>query len=42
MDQLGKWNRQARYSLIVGIQTPEAKVDIYTPVLSTGETTIQI
>jgi len=29
---LGRWNRQARYSLIVTIQTPSEQIDIYTPV----------
>ncbi len=29
---LGAWEKQARYSLIVSIATPESDVDIYTPV----------
>ncbi|HPO14508.1 MAG TPA: S8 family peptidase [Candidatus Hydrogenedentes bacterium] len=29
---LDRWDRSCRYSLIVSIQTPEEKVDIYTPV----------
>jgi Subtilase family len=29
---LGAWEKQARYSLIVSIATPETDVDIYTPV----------
>jgi len=29
---LGRWNRKARYSLIVSLHTPNEKVDIYTPV----------
>lgn len=29
---LGRWNKQARYSLIVTIQTPSEDIDIYTPV----------
>ncbi len=29
---LSKWNRRARYSLIVSINTPEQSVNIYTPV----------
>jgi hypothetical protein len=29
---LGRWARKARYSLIVSVHTPEAEVDIYTPV----------
>jgi hypothetical protein len=29
---LGRWNRKARYSLIVTLKTPAQEVDIYTPV----------
>ena len=29
---LGRWNRAARYSLVVSLHTPEEDVDIYTPV----------
>jgi len=29
---LGRWNEEARYSLIVSIETPSEEVDIYTPV----------
>jgi hypothetical protein len=29
---LGRWSKQARYSLIVTIQTPSEEIDIYTPV----------
>ncbi|MCA9091331.1 MAG: S8 family peptidase [Planctomycetaceae bacterium] len=29
---LDRWNRQARYSLIVTIETPEVNVDLYTPI----------
>lgn len=29
---LGKWDKKARYSLIVSIETPQTEVDIYTPV----------
>ena len=28
----GRWNRTARYALIVSIETPTLEVDIYTPV----------
>lgn len=31
---LGRWNRQARYSLVVSIETPEIDVDILTPVMT--------
>lgn len=29
---LGRWNRKARYSLIVSLHTPNESIDIYTPV----------
>jgi hypothetical protein len=29
---LERWNRQARYSLIVTIETPQVDVDLYTPI----------
>lgn len=29
---LGKWNKKARYSLIVSLSTPEEKIDLYTPI----------
>lgn len=29
---LGRWNRKARYSLIVSLHTPDESIDIYTPV----------
>jgi hypothetical protein len=29
---LGRHDRKARYSLIVSIETPEAGVDLYTPI----------
>lgn len=29
---LGKWNKKARYSLIVSLSTQEEQIDIYTPV----------
>ncbi|MFC1782410.1 S8 family peptidase [Planctomycetota bacterium] len=29
---LGRWNKRARYSLIVSLNTPEQNVDLYTPV----------
>lgn len=31
---LGRWNRSARYSLIISISTPEMNVDLYTAVLN--------
>jgi hypothetical protein len=30
--QLGRWDRKARYSMIVSISTPQTDVDIYTSV----------
>jgi len=29
---LDRWNRRARYSVVVSIETPEIEVDLYTPV----------
>ena len=29
---LGRWNRKARYSLIVTLEAPQADVDVYTPI----------
>jgi hypothetical protein len=29
---LNRWNRQARYSLIVNIETDSTEVDLYTPI----------
>jgi len=29
---LERWNRQARYSLIVTIETPQTDIDLYTPI----------
>jgi hypothetical protein len=29
---LGRWSRQARYALIVTIETPQTDVDLYTPI----------
>ncbi len=39
---LGKYNKQARYSLVVSISTPSEDVDIYTPVLTQIETPVAI
>ncbi len=39
---LGKWNRLARYSLIVTISTPEQSVDIYTPVVNKIQVPVQV
>lgn len=37
-----RWNKTARYSLIVSIKTPETEVDLYTPVVNMIKTEIQI
>jgi hypothetical protein len=29
---LGRWDREARYSLVVSIDTPDESIDVYTPV----------
>lgn len=39
---LGKYNNQTRYSLIVSISTPSEDVDIYTPVLAQIEVPVTI
>lgn len=40
--QLGRWDRVARYALVVSITTPATEVDIYTPVATQIQTPIQI
>jgi hypothetical protein len=40
--QLGRWNRLARYALIVTIETPEVNVDLYTPVMNQIAVPIQV
>jgi hypothetical protein len=40
--QLGKWNKQARYSLIVTIKTPETAMDIYTEVANKVKIPIKV
>ena len=39
---LGRWDRRARYSLIVTIRTPEQEIDIYTPVITQIATEVLI
>jgi hypothetical protein len=39
--QLGKWNKRARYALVVTIQTPQVDVDVYTPVANMIATQIE-
>jgi hypothetical protein len=40
--QLGKWNKRARYSLVVTIKTPETELDIYTEVVNKLKVPIKI
>lgn len=40
--QLQRWNRKARYALIVTLRTPTTEIDIYTPVVSLIRPKIQI
>jgi len=40
--QLGRWDRPARYSLVIAIHTPEVETDIYTPVLNQISQPIEI
>ena len=39
--QLGRWNKLARYALVVTIQTPEVDIDVYTPVANMIATQIE-
>ena len=39
---LGRWQKAARYALIVSISTPEAEVDLYTPISNLIGTMVQI
>ncbi len=39
--QLKRWNKRARYSLIVSLHTPEEEIDIYTPVATIIKTAVQ-
>ena len=36
---LGKYNEIVRYALVVSIETPEAEVDLYTPIITKIKTT---
>lgn len=38
---LGRWDRQARFALIVTIDTPSTEVDLYTPVKTFIETEVE-
>lgn len=40
--QLGRWNKKARYALIVTIKTPETTMDVYTPVANKIKTPIEV
>jgi hypothetical protein len=40
--QLGKWNKRARYSLIVSIKTPQTTMDVYTEVANKIKIPIKI
>ncbi|MFA7402403.1 MAG: S8 family peptidase [Pelobacteraceae bacterium] len=39
---LGRWDKLARYALVVSISSPEEKVDLYTPVVNIVSTSIEI
>jgi hypothetical protein len=39
---LGRWNRAARYSLIVSLETPRTDIDLYTPIAAQVGITPQI
>lgn len=40
--QFGRWARQARYSLVVTIKTPETTMDIYNPVAAMIQPVVQV
>lgn len=39
---LMRWDRKARYSLIVSIETPEVDVDLYTPIVNQAMVTTEL
>jgi len=39
---LNRWNKRARYALIVTIQTPSEEIDIYTPVATEIEAVVPV
>lgn len=39
---LNKWNSQARYALIVSLETPLREIDLYTPVINQIQTQILV
>ncbi|WP_429886289.1 S8 family peptidase [Geoalkalibacter halelectricus] len=40
--QLGRWEKMARYSLVVTIKTPETKMDIYNPVATMVRPVVEV
>jgi hypothetical protein len=40
--QLGRWDKRARYSLIISISTPETDVDLYTPIVNLIKPLVEI
>ena len=40
--QFGRWERKARYALVVSISTPRIETDIYTPVATQIQIPIEI
>lgn len=41
-DALGRFNSKARYALIISIETPEAEIDLYTPIATLIPTLLPI
>jgi hypothetical protein len=39
---LNRWNKKARYSLLVTIETQDASVDIYTPIVNETAITTEV
>ncbi|MRR56981.1 MAG: S8 family peptidase [Deltaproteobacteria bacterium] len=40
--RLGRWDKRARYALVISIMTPEERVDLYTPVENMVTTAVEI
>ncbi|MBL4621894.1 MAG: subtilase, partial [Immundisolibacteraceae bacterium] len=40
--KMEKWNKIARYALIISIKTPDVNTDIYTPITLQVETPISV
>lgn len=41
-DSLGRYNDQTRYALVISIETPEAEIDLYTPIATVIPNLVQV